>query len=109
MKLLSSVDSGLTLKSWDNKYSRNKGGIFPFVSSTVEIIMNIKAISKISPRREYCLRNYKQYWWTYEWYMCDLYRITKKDKRCPLCRCRANYSRIRKIGKRNKKTGVIYK
>ena len=85
---------------------------------------HIKDIAKITPRKEYCLRNYKQYWWTYEWYMCDLYRITNKDKKCPLCdlyritnkdkkcplcHCRANYSRIRKIGKRNKKTGRVYK
>lgn len=70
---------------------------------------HVEDIAKITPRKEYCLRNYKEYWWTYEWYKCDLYRITNKDKKCPLCHCRANYSRIRKIGKRNKKTGKVYK
>ena len=75
------------------------------IFSIVETIMNIKDISKISPRREFLLRHGKLYWH----YYYDTYRVSNRRKTYCVCRKRANYSRIHKIGKRNKKTGVIYK
>lgn len=75
------------------------------IFSIVETIMNIKDISKISPRREFLLRYGKLYWH----YYYDTYRHSSHSGTYYVCRKRANYSRIRKIGKRNKKTGVIYK
>lgn len=51
---------------------------------------HIKDIAKITPRREFILQ-YGEYYWM------------------NICNNRINNSRIRKIGKRNKKTGKVYK
>ena len=66
---------------------------------------HIEDIAKITPRREFLLLYGKLYWHNYR----DLYRLSEHGETYYTCRYRANHSRIRKIGKRNKKTGKVYK
>lgn len=66
---------------------------------------HIEDIAKITPRREFLLRHGKLYWH----YYFDTYRMNSHSGTYYVCRKRANHSRVRKIGKRNKKTGKVYK
>ena len=72
---------------------------------SVRTMKHIEDIAKIKPRREFLLKYGKLDWY----YYCNTYRMSRHRGTYYLCRNRANHSRIRKIGKRNKKTGVIYK
>ena len=57
---------------------------------SVRTMRHVKDIAKITPRKEFILQ-YGEYHWM------------------NICSSKINNSRIRKIGKRNKKTGKVYK